>query len=516
MAGNAPHSADRSLRERAAASPWSRRMFLGASVGTAVGCVAAAAQAHVPPGRLESGQRRPRLNDPILFLVNHITPGFSQPTYQTAKQLGYLPFLEWQLAPEAISDAPVDQFLTQFASLPMSHQELYEQYTQNGLDSVPYYELKAATVYRAAFSARQLFERMVEFWSNHFSIYHDKVGLKAIKTVDDREVIRQHALGKFPDMLVASAHSGAMLVYLDNYLNVVGSPNENYARELLELHTLGVHGGYTEADVKEVARCLTGWTIQGAPSLGAFAYDDSQHDQGSKTVLGQVIPPNGGQQDGETVLQMLALHPSTAAFVARKLCRWLLAYEPDAHLVARVAAMYLSTGGDIKAMIRVIMDPWHIRSADVFDQVKFRTPYHFVITLLRATQAEVTDLSGLLSALQALNHYPFGWVSPDGYPDQLAAWTSSLLPRWSFASDLMNKQIHGTTVKWAKIQELLGDVPDDQLGEAVNRILAGGAMARGDVFELQAYIDYFPPPRLWPAMRQVLAVAASCASHQYY
>src|SRR5262249_46230300 len=158
----------------------------------------------------------------------------------------------------------VDQFLAQYHSLGLSHRELWEQYTSLGLDNIAMVELQSATVYRSVYSQRQLYERMVEFWTNHFNIFQAKDGVKAIKTVDDREVIRQHALGKFPDLLVASAHSGAMMVYLDNYLNVVGAPQENYARELLELHTLGVHGGYTESDVKEVARCLTGWTIEAA------------------------------------------------------------------------------------------------------------------------------------------------------------------------------------------------------------------------------------------------------------
>ena len=196
--------------------------------------------------------------------------------------------------------------------------------------------LRQSAILRAVYSRRQLQERMVEFWSDHFNIYAFKGQGPQFKVVDDHETIRAHALGKFRDLLGASARSAAMLGYLDNTSNRKGVPNENYARELMELHTLGVHGGYTQRDVKEVARCLTGWTTEKHWHRGRFLFDPDAHDNGAKQVLGLTIAPGGGVTDGERVLDMLAGHPSTARHLARKLCVHFLGDAPDAW-VSRLA-----------------------------------------------------------------------------------------------------------------------------------------------------------------------------------
>src|SRR5262245_37744044 len=237
----------------------SRRSFVKAGVGGAIAAGVGAKVTHA--GGYGSGTRHPKRGDPLLFLVNRITQGFSQPLYDRVKTRGYHYFLEEQLNPDAIDDSALDAVLAQYPSLAMSYGDLYANYTSQGLDYVVYYELKFANLLRSIYSNRQLFERMVEFWTDHFNIDHNKDGEPTFKTVDDREVIRRHALGKFPDLLVASANSGAMMVYLDNFLNTKYGANENYAREIMELHSLGVNGGYTETDVKQLARCLTGWGI---------------------------------------------------------------------------------------------------------------------------------------------------------------------------------------------------------------------------------------------------------------
>jgi len=181
-------------------------------------------------------------------------------------------------------------------------------------------ELARATLIRQVYSRRQLYEVMVEFWTDHFNISVEKGDCWFLKTVDDRSVIRPHALGKFRDLLWASAHSPAMLVYLDNQVNYKGAPNEHYARELMELHTLGVHGGYTQQDVQDLARCLTGWSVKEAFWRGDFTFNAGQHDPEAKTVLGLTISPDG-QGEAERVVEMLAAHASTARFIATKLGR---------------------------------------------------------------------------------------------------------------------------------------------------------------------------------------------------
>ncbi|MFO0982754.1 MAG: DUF1800 domain-containing protein [Planctomycetota bacterium] len=493
---------------------FSRRHFVkAAGIGGVAAVAGMGGAAHVAQAGSGVTLNRPRRKDDILFLVNRTTQGYTQEWYEYAKSRGYANFLEQQLAPQTIDDSAMDQLLTAYPSLGMSYGELYANYTAQGLAYIPYYELKLATIARRIGSNRQLFERMVEFWSDHFSIDHNKDGMATYKTVDDREVIRQHALGRFPDMLVASAHSGAMMVYLDNYLNTKYGSNENYAREIMELHTLGVDGGYTETDIKELARCLTGWGIDySEANNGKFYYYDYLHDQGSKVVLGYYIGPGGGKSDMDTMLQALAYHPSTAKFIAKKMCRWLLAYEPPQWLVDRVADTYMNTLGDIKAMIRVILD------RDIAKEMtasKFKRPGHVIEWLVRATKAEITDLTGLFYEYYPVGHMPFDWSPPNGYPDRVDAWLG-LQPRWNFVSRLFDKQVYGTTVKPAVIDSLLGDIPDSELAQGISRILTGGVMSPEDVAEIQGFLDAYSAPRSWPVLRQALALAAQCASAQYY
>ena len=215
-----------------------------------------------------------------------------------------------------------------------------------------------AAQYRQMFSQRQLYEVMVEFWSDHFNI-HLVNGLgPTLKPEDDRQVIRAHALGNFRDLLHASAKSPSMLFYLDNFFNLASAPNENYARELMELHTLGVDGGYTENDVKEVARCFTGWSIRfpgdTSGDYGTFVFLPAVHDNNAKVVLQNSITAGGGQSDGEQVLDILAAHPSTAQFIATKLCRRFISDTRTQPVIDAVAAAFTQSGGDIKTTLRAL------------------------------------------------------------------------------------------------------------------------------------------------------------------
>lgn len=298
-------------------------------------------------------------------------------------------------------------------------------------------QMIGATQFRQMFSKRQLFEIMVEFWSDHFNIHLINGLGPTLKPVDDLAVIRTHALGNFKDMLHASAKSPAMLFYLDNFFNQAVAPNENYARELMELHTLGVDGGYTETDIKEVARCFTGWTFRfpgdpGGP-YGEYVYVDAIHDQGAKTVLGNPIAAGGGQSDGEQVLDLLAAHPSTAQFIAGKLCRRFISDFPGQSTVDAVAAAFTGSNGEIVDTLRALFASDAFRNSH--DQ-KFVRPSEYLTALVRSLAPDTpypTDDGQLFFFAQSiLGQLPFYWPTPDGYPDRQSYWASTggLLNRW--------------------------------------------------------------------------------------
>jgi len=378
-----------------------------------------------PPTPLSTG-------DSLLRLVRRTTNGLTEEEMSRARQLGFSRYLNYQLKYESIIDTAVDTFITtKYPLLKLDGLALYQQ-DQNQLMA----HLQEATLYRAAFSQRQLYERMVHFWTDHFNIYYQKV--QYLKVLDDRDVIRKHALGKFPALLKASAHSPAMLEYLDNTRSRGRNVNQNYARELMELHTLGVDGGYTQTDVEEVTRCLTGWTIQGR---GLFNFDPTGHDFTAKTVLGNNFAAQAtsagaaGQQDGERVLDILLAHPNTAKYISFKMARWLLQYDPPAALVTKVAATYTSTGGDIQSMIKVILTPDNLTDAPA----KYRQPYQLALAALRATKPQITSATLLAGRdLRAIGQPMFGWEDPDGYPDNVDWWAGGILQRWNYCTTLTN------------------------------------------------------------------------------
>src|SRR3990167_7499046 len=254
---------------------------------------------------------------------------------------------------------------------------------------------------------------MVDFWFNHFNVYAQKNDVRWYVSAYERDAIRPHALGKFPDLVRATARHPAMLYYLDNWVSAradftiplgpnrgkKAGLNENYARELMELHTLGVDGGYTQQDIVEVARAFTGWSIDRPQVEGRFVFRRLMHDTGGKTVLGQRIPPGGGEADGDRVIEILTRPPSTARFIATKLVRRFVADAPPPALVERVAAKYLSTGGDIKAMLRVIFASAGVTGEDA-DRGKIKKPFEFVASAVRALGGSV-DAGGAFGLARA-------------------------------------------------------------------------------------------------------------------
>ncbi len=404
-------------------------------------------------------------------LVQRVTLGQTPAEMARIARLGYEGYLEHQLDHEAIDDGELESALAAaFPTLGMSAAELFARYRES--QGVPAFQLIAAAVYRALYSPRQLYERMVVFWTDHFNIHLFSAGQPLLKPVDDRRVIRRHALGKFPDLLSASAHSPAMLVYLTNDSNVKGAPNENYARELMELHTVGADNGYTQKDVREVARCFTGWGIAGARSArpGEFEFDPSRHDEGTKRVMGQTIS-EGGIRDGERVLEILYRSRRTAKFLARKLLVYFWRYEPRRRDVNRVAAAYMRSGGDIKAMLRVILKKGRMGRA----RPKLKRPFHLSISALRGLFAELRSPGHLLEHLYAAGHLPFNWPPPNGYPDSEGFWSGFVLPRWNWAATFLDKRSGGgVDLDLAWIDPALGA---DRIVDGINDHLFNGALS---------------------------------------
>lgn len=486
----------------------SRRRLLGMG--------AALAAAVLVPGRRASAQRivRPHTvrpepppisGDILLQLVRRVTNGITPEELARARSLGFRGYLDYHLNPAAIPDTAVENFVAQqYPLVPRAGIDLYLLDVNTVRN-----QLRESTLYRGAFSNRQLYERMVNFWSDHFNIYYSKVNY--LKLIDEREVIRQHALGKFPDMLRASAHSPAMLEYLDNTRSRGLNVNQNYARELMELHTMGADGGYTQTDVEEVTRCFTGWTIAGR---GEFRFDPTGHDFTAKTVLGTTIPAQSptagalGIRDGETVLQLLLAHPSTARFISRKMIRWLLRYDPPADLVTRVAATFTRTGGDIPSMIRDILTPANLLAAPA----KYRQPYQFVLASLRATRPTVQSVAAIAGGqLSNLSQPLFQWEDPDGYPDNVDWWAGLVLQRWNFAGYLTTRTAGVLTVDVAPLMTV---ATPTAITDSINQRVYGGSASLALKQLLTEYLS--AAPITTTRVREALSLALSSNEFQWF
>jgi uncharacterized protein (DUF1800 family) len=341
-------------------------------------------------------------------------------------------------------------------------------------------ELMQAKMLRATMSERQLEAVLTDFWFNHFNVSVTKGQVRQYLTEYERDAIRPYVFGRFRDMLGAVAHSPAMLFYLDNWQSAAADAravpaeierrladsrlrpeqrrrimerladmqqqprrparglNENYAREIMELHTLGVDGGYSQKDVTELARILTGWTIDRPQQGGSFVFRPQMHDQGTKTFLGATFK-NDGQNEGERALDMLAAHPSTARHIAFQLSQRLVADEPPAALVDRAAGTFTKTKGDLREVVRTI-----ITSPEFFAEsarrAKVKTPFEFVVSSVRATGAALADAQPLVTAMRNLGMPLYACEPPTGYSMTADAWvnTGSLLNRMNFAVQLVS------------------------------------------------------------------------------
>jgi uncharacterized protein (DUF1800 family) len=332
-------------------------------------------------------------------------------------------------------------------------------------------DLTEAKLYRAIYSERQLQEQMADFWFNHFNVFLDKGADRVLTTSYERDAIRPHVLGKFRDLLEATAAHPAMLFYLDNWQSVAPDRvqrgrfgrlkgkqgarglNENYARELMELHTLGVDGGYTQKDILEVARCFTGWTIRQPFLEGEFAYDGRLHDQGEKTVLGVTIPAGGGREDAEKVLDILARHPSTARFLSTKLAQKFVADDPPPALINSMAKTFRETDGDIRAVMSAMIHSREFSSQGAV-RAKIKTPLELIASAVRATGADTNYAMPLANQIAQLGQPLFRKQEPTGYSSLSAEWVNSaaLLGRMNFALALAANRVPGVVVEGARFQ----------------------------------------------------------------
>ena len=380
-------------------------------------------------------------------------------------------WIDQQLEP-GVEDPRLQRALGRLESIGQPLGELYEWKPE-----VLLRQLSSASLLRAAGSRWKLREVMVELWSDHFNVDTSKGECAWLKTADDREVIRRHALGRFRDLLGASALSPAMLWYLDGRTNRRASPaerpNENYARELMELHTLGVDGGYTQADVMEAARCLTGWTVRDRHRFrkGRVELDPALHDDGEKHVLGRRIGPGGGARDVEALLDTVAAHPATARHVATRLCRRFIADAPPAAAVDAVAHGFRTSDGDIPATLRALFRSEAFRAPKA-RRTKLKRPFHAVASMLRATAAQTDGGPPLLEFLKRMGQAPFQYPTPEGAPDVAPAWSGTLLWRWRLAMAMTDGELAGTSVDARRLAaraggpvglaaHLLGRTPDD-------------------------------------------------------
>jgi uncharacterized protein (DUF1800 family) len=335
-------------------------------------------------------------------------------------------------------------------------------------------ELVAQRLTRDIYSNAQLHEVMTDFWLNHFNVYLHKNDETPYYLVSyERDVIRPRALGKFEDLLEATAHSPAMLLYLDNSSSMgPDSPaaekakiaaarrpnakkaapeglNENYARELMELHTLGVNGGYTQADVTQVARVLTGWTVDKPQRGGGFKFDENRHEPGTKKVLGKKIKEHG-EQEGRQLLHMLATRPATAKFISRKLAVRFVGDDPSQALIDRMAKTYLHSDGDISAVLNSLFHAPEFWSPDAY-RAKVKTPLEYVVSAARASNANIDNMQPLTNALRDMGMPVYGAVPPTGYKWDASDWvsTGALVNRMNFALNLAANKLPGITIAWA-------------------------------------------------------------------
>lgn len=535
-----------------------------------------------------------------LQLLDRVTFGPRSQDLERVREIGLDAYLDEQLHPERIDDSTAEARVATLPTLEMSSEELVENYPAPKQEQLKNQEGRSAErtkapappmepgrpatapkpgpmtgpqrvitelaqeeLLRAVYSNRQLNEVMVQFWMNHFNIFAFKGADRWLTTSFERDTIRPRAMGKFEDLLVATAKSPAMLFYLDNWLSAspdvypqqrpererrammrpaygpfghsrrspfgVARPprplhqgarqpkgankrglNENYAREVMELHTLGVDGGYTQKDVIEVARCLTGWTIDRPQKGGGFVFKPQVHDFGKKVVLGHKIKGGHGIEDGMEVLHLLARRPATAQFISLKLCRRFVSDDPPPELVGRAAKTFLKSGGDIRAVLKTILTSPEFYSQAAF-RSKVKSPLELVASSLRAANGETDASLPLIQMIARMGQPMFQYQAPTGFPDRASTWINpgSLLTRINFGAALAANRIPGTQVKWVEAAGSPGDTDQGALLDELALRLTGVALSpKTRTAILAQFEESNPPVKSRPIEPRVVAAMA--------
>jgi uncharacterized protein (DUF1800 family) len=505
-------------------------------------------------------------DEAILHALNRLAYGPRPGDVERVRRMGLDKWIEQQLNPASINDSAVDARLAGYSTLQMSSQQLVDAYPQpnqaakqQGVTTEEFKqqrqqqarqqlqqakdsgdvdparlqlarvqgpqriiaELTLAKLTRAMYSEQQLNEVMADFWFNHFNVFAGKGADKWLLTSYERDSIRPHTLGKFQDLLLATAQSPAMLFYLDNWLSadpvasermqqevaqrrrrfqgLFGGPkpqqkqdrglNENYGREVMELHTLGVDGGYTQQDVIQMARCLTGWTVRAPRRNPEFFFDERIHAQGPKVVLGRTFN-YGGMRDGEEALRMLARHPSTAKFISTELARHFVADAPPPALVDRMAQSFLLSDGDIRIVMHTMIYSPEFWSRAAY-RSKVKTPFELAASTARALGADVSVPMPVAQWVGRMGEPLYLCQPPTGYSDKAETWvnTGALLNRLNFALTLSSGRMPGTSVDLATV--LGADASTDPhaaLSRALD-IFLGGQVAPQTRSTLEARLD---------------------------
>ncbi|MEO7134754.1 MAG: DUF1800 domain-containing protein [Vicinamibacterales bacterium] len=430
----------------------------------------------------------------ITHVLNRLSYGPRPGDVERVRTLGLQRWIETQLSPSRIDNGPLDGRLQRLQTLALDSQTIQREYSaparaerrQKQLDNADadrqapamrapageaqrknrqvIADLEEAKLLRAVYSERQLEEVLVDFWFNHFNVFAGKGATRDYIGEYEREAIRPHVLGNFRDLLGATAKSPAMLFYLDNWLSTAEGArgaqgaglaqsqrrssglNENYARELLELHTLGVDGGYTQHDIVNIARAFTGWTLQPRRGSG-FRFVAARHDRGEKVVLGQTIKAGGGVDDGNRVLDIVAAHPATARHIATRLAIKFVSDTPSPQLIDRIASRFTATGGDLREVLRALLSSPEFLSPDAY-RAKVKTPLEFVASAMRATGADLGSALPLSRTLRDMGMPLYFCQPPTGYDDAASSWVSAgaLVSRMNFAVELSKNAMRGVRV----------------------------------------------------------------------
>ncbi len=530
--------------------------------------------------------------DPELFLLDRLTFGLDDDMLSEVRTRGYAGWLNWQLNPDAIDDSVAEGIVTsvefgyplwfdETSGLPnpakmtnvlnKTPSELFLQFPGETSGTTPTVLGATAVMLRNAYSRRQLFYVMADFWSNVHSTFVLQEGQHALWMPFQENVIYPFALGNYADMVKASAKHASMMLFLNQYRSDKTSPIENYARELMELHTLGLKDGvsvFDETDVEEVAKILTGWSMHsledivagypnpdtyGCPAetmdlndYGKFVFKQEKHQFGKKTVLGKVygsnifpfpLPGCYGLSEGEDLIDDLVARDETAEHMATRMIEWFMMDAPPQALIDRVAGAFSSSGSEIIPMLQELFDPASINEIHPSDNLKIRRPINYVVSALRASNptldmmelcsdnlmpncipgSSVSTGAQWISSAFEIGQIPGGRPSPDGYPSKNGAWSGGLRARLQFVSELAHNQSLGLSIDSTQLDDIFGvATATNKLAAAANQKLMLGFLDKFDVRRIQRYINKLTPSLSYDDLRrETFAMMLSAPSFQY-